>query len=74
MKLIKSNNFTIWLLWLALNFGLCIPVVLLASLIGFGNFKSLSLLCIIGLAWVIFDIGKLVILVPPSKAIEQNKG
>ena len=68
---IKKN--TCWTLWITLGLGLTIPVFLLATLIGYNKIEPITLIFIIGLTWVIFDIGKTIIMLPPSSACKQTK-
>jgi len=56
-----------WTLWIALGLSLALPTFLLASIFGNPQLDGFGILCIIGLIYVIFDIGKTVVTLPPSK-------
>jgi hypothetical protein len=64
---IKETYKMLLVMWMILGICLTVPVFLLSYLVGYGNFDNLHILAIIGLGYVIFDIGKTVIISPPSK-------
>ena len=64
----REIEYIMMVLWLMLGLGLILSGTLLAILLGSISERNLfNILCVIGMAYVFFDIGKVFIMRPPSK-------
>jgi hypothetical protein len=64
----REIEYTMTVLWLMLGLGLILSGTLMAILLGsISEINIFNIFCIIGMAYVFFDIGKVFIMRPPSK-------